>query len=84
MIPCKEEKCLKYPACKHKRIIKCIVLLKWFNAIRTEHKPYYDFPTRHTAAWLELAVIFPSLIKVEGNSILDHEFKTGYDERWNK
>jgi len=84
MIPCKEEKCLKYPACKNKRIIKCILLLKWFTAIRNEHRQDYDFSTRHTAAWLELAVIFPRLVKVEGNAIIDHEYRTGYNDEGDK
>ena len=84
MIPCKKLKCLKYPACKHKEVIKCIPLLRWFNKIRDEHKEVYEFGERHTAAWLELAVIFPMLIKVEGNTIIDHEYRTGYNDKGDK
>ena len=83
-IPCIEEKCLKYPACKSKDVIKCIPLLRWFTDIRNERKELYNFSVRHEAAWIELIVNFPNLSMVKGNSIIEHEYRAGYNDYGDK
>lgn len=35
MIPCKENKCLKYPVCKHKVAIKCDDLREYYKKLES-------------------------------------------------
>ena len=62
MIPCKELKCLKYPACKNKTEIHCLDLLKYFTDTRNEYKETNNFVARHDHAWLMVTKVFPSII----------------------
>lgn len=78
MIPCKELKCLKYPACKNKTDIYCLPLLKYFTDHRNELKDKYNFSVRHENAWRIISAVFPNVIRIRGNAIIDHEYKTGY------
>ena len=78
MIPCKENKCLKYPACKNKTEISCLDLLNYFTDQRNKHKVNYNFVARHDHAWLKVTSVFPSIIIIRGKHMIDHEYKMNW------
>ena len=59
MIQCKENKCLKYPACVNKTSVKCLLLENYA----------YDVVQSGSSFWYEIREILPNLtyIKTEGN-----------------
>lgn len=64
MIPCKQNKCLLYPACRDKTIINCETLLRYIESkfkedSKTEHKE-----SVHHYIWIGLNVDFPMLTRV--------------------
>lgn len=60
MIVCKKIKCLKYPLCRNKKMIKCKLLLNYFNNL-----PSYTQPTSilevNEYKWIEIKKYFPHL-----------------------
>ncbi len=80
MIPCKEYKCLKYPACRNKTDIKCLSLLNYFTIKRNKLKHKYNFVVRHENTWLHIKNSLPNVLRIRGGDILQNEYKTGYKD----
>ena len=59
MIPCKLNKCLKYPACKNKRVITCSPLRDYSHNLRPE------LFRLDKQVWIELEKDFPNLIAIQ-------------------
>ena len=77
MIPCLDEKCLKYPVCKNNSIIYCYALMKYTDKrFKVENKRrdeiYKSHGTLHiidAAVWRHLNETFPNLSRVFPSTI---------------
>jgi len=57
-IPCQDNKCLKYPACRSKKSIYCRPLLKRFRDIEEEGS---------WSAWEIMRIYFPNLMYINND-----------------
>ena len=55
MIPCIEEKCLKYPACRRKVKIVCQALINYYNAEAARDNSQF-----HTNTWAKVKEALPN------------------------
>jgi hypothetical protein len=65
IIPCIKDKCLKYPACRHKKSIKCEALICYYYELYheiTEVKRY------HRDIWNIMNEILPNLDNIRRNT----------------
>jgi hypothetical protein len=62
MMPCKEMKCLKYPACVTHQFIDCEILRDEYEFLMNENK---GLSNRTSKTWGTLRTILPKLLTIK-------------------
>ena len=68
--PCLKNKCLVYPACKDKPIIKCHDLEDYYYILEKTYGDKYNYTVRKQHAWLIIRSVFPKLVCMRGNTLI--------------
>lgn len=64
MIPCKQNKCLVFPACREKEIIYCEMLLSYIEDEYREGTRSEEGEPVHHSIWIELNQDLPMLMRI--------------------
>ena len=65
-LPCVEEKCLKYPVCKHKKVVMCHSLRNYFVFLKSYYYSLY-LSKGWSIALEDLKKDFPNIENVGAN-----------------